>query len=121
MEKGRCESPPPLEDYGLGRELETRGGVFLAAGIEHPLLAGASPKPARKRLDSRTRVRNPSITGGIGSCATPRIRKMTSAASPGASALEPIPTPCTPAFFIHSSACSASTIFARATSASEIG
>jgi len=67
MEKGRCESPPPLENYGLGRELETRGGVFLAAGIEHPLFAGASPKPARKRLDSLTRVRSPSITGGIAS------------------------------------------------------
>jgi hypothetical protein len=67
MEKGLCESPPLLENYGFGRELETGGGVFLAVGIEHALFAGASPKPARKRLDSRTRVRSPSITGGIAS------------------------------------------------------
>src|SRR5882762_4331510 len=63
------------------------------------------PKPARNRLDSRTLVRTPSITGGMGSCGTPRIRKIISAASPGESTLEPMPTPCTPAFFIHSSAC----------------
>src|ERR1700719_920882 len=89
-------------NYGRGP-----GSAFLVEGIEHARCFGASPKPARKGLDSRTRVRTPSITGGIGSCATPRTRKIISAASPGASALDVIPKPCTSGFFIHSSTCAA--------------
>src|SRR5437870_2948921 len=52
-----------------------RKGLDSRTRIEHARWFGASPKPARKGLDSRTRVRTPSITGGMGSCATPRIRK----------------------------------------------
>src|SRR6266705_5306845 len=112
----------PSSPHGQCGVLETGfGRDFRAADIEQTCRAGASPKPARNRLDSRTRVRKPSITGGTGSCGTPRTRKMTSAASLGESALEPMPTPCTPAFFISSSARAAWTIFARATSASEMG
>jgi len=43
------------------------GCFFLSVGREHPRCGCVSLKPARNRLDSRTRVRNPSITGGIGS------------------------------------------------------
>jgi len=90
----------------------------LAALREQARRVFSPPKPARNRLDSRTLVRTPSITGGMGSCGTPRIRKTISAASPGESTLEPMPTPCTPDFLIHSSARAAWTTFARAISAS---
>src|SRR3984893_7420408 len=100
---------------------------FIAAVLVDAL-AGASLQarctseptvPARKRVDSRTRVRNPSITAGIGSCGTPRMVKMISAASPGESTLEPMPTPCTPACFIRASTRAVCTALARAISASE--
>src|SRR5690348_10349770 len=91
---------------------------FLADGTEQGCVEGVSPNPARKRLDMRTRVRTPSISGGMAGCAAPRIRKMTSAASPGESALEPMPKPCTPGFCIHSSVCTLCTVFARASSLS---
>src|SRR6202035_4795028 len=95
-EKGVVPIAALPANYGRGRESETGpGSVFLVEGIEHARCFGASPKPARKGLDSRTRVRTPSITGGIGSCATPRTRKIISAASRCASALDGIPKPCT--------------------------
>src|SRR6266403_4220270 len=108
---------------GFGRDADAVAGfgcVFLAAGREHRRCGWASPKPARNRLDSRMRVRNPSINGGIASCGTPRIRKRTSAASPGASTLEPMPTPCTPDCFINSSTRALCTTFARESSLSDI-
>src|SRR6516162_8670244 len=65
----------------------------FAAGTLQPR-SGSSPRfPAVKRLDSRTRVRRPSITAGTGSCHTPRMTKIIKAASPGESALEVMPTP----------------------------
>ena len=57
--------------------------------------------PAVNRLDSLMRVRSPSMSTGIGFRATPRTTKIISAASPGASALEVMPTPCTPGCFIN--------------------
>src|SRR5260370_8005591 len=60
-------------NYGRGRESETGpGSVFLVEGIEHARCFGASPKPARKRLDSRTPLPTPPITSGTVSCPTPR-------------------------------------------------
>lgn len=66
--------------------------AFLVIGSEQARRGAASPLPTRKGLDSRTRVRRPSMTGGTGSCATPRMTKIISAASPGESTLELIPT-----------------------------
>src|ERR1700688_500667 len=91
----------------------------LAGGSLQARCTSEPTEPARKRLDSRTRVRNPSITAGIGSCGTPRIVKIISVASPGESMLEPMPTPCTPACFIRDSTCAVCTTFARAISASD--
>src|SRR5271166_2048215 len=51
-------------------------------------MVSASRWPAVKRLDSRTRVRRPSITAGIGLLGMPRTTKIINAASPGASALD---------------------------------
>src|ERR1700742_5054622 len=96
--------------------------VALAIGTRQTARRGSAPAfPARNRLDSRTRVRNPSITAGIAGCSTPRITKIISAASPGESTLDVTPTPCTPAIFINSFACAAFTVLARTISAAEIG
>src|SRR6516164_11717279 len=65
----------------------------FAAGTLQPRTDSSPRFPAVKRLDSRTRVRRPSITAGMGSCVTPRITKIIKAASPGESALEVMPTP----------------------------
>src|SRR5579883_3105794 len=112
--RARPRFETPVESfYLLVFALAARGKV--AAG--HAETRGSRlATPARKRLPSRTRVRTPSITGGIGSCASPRMRKMTSAGCPGPSALEPIPKPCTPRLLIHSSRCAACTACARAIS-----
>src|SRR6516162_3988899 len=75
-----------------GYGLLTASGDF-AVGTLQPR-TGSSPRfPAVKRLDSRTRVRRPSIAAGMGSCATPWMTKIIKAASPGESALEVMPTP----------------------------
>ena len=53
----------PLRLGGSGEGFDECAG---AARNEHGLCGARSPKPARKRLDSRMRVRRPSICCGIG-------------------------------------------------------
>src|SRR5690349_15428676 len=59
------------------------GGFLFPVGGMQPVGGRPPFQPARNLPDSRTRVRRPSITAGIGLWATPWIRKIISAASPG--------------------------------------
>jgi len=75
--------------------LATDADAAFPCGTRQPLLVTGSFSrlPEVKRLDSRMRVRKPSMRTGTLLRGTPRIAKIISAASPGALALEVIPTP----------------------------
>src|SRR5262249_47959544 len=111
---------PDLAGYRLGCNPAVRLALLVfEMGTEHVPWGCLSPKPARKRVDSRSLVRTPSMTGGMDGCVAPRMTKIISAASPGESTLAVMPTPWTLSIFISSSPCFSCTTLARATSASE--